>query len=174
MRFKIDHAQPTTSINHRYTEVSYDGNADSVLGVPAHWHMNHTEHMTVISGRVRFTLDGVTHTVTPESPTLVIPPWHTHSVSGIAGEPVVFREATDPTGDFKEVFFRDFVRDGQPTNLFHVVRAGYDGDMYPALPGGVKMVDRAFVSVLGGLTKVVGLGWRAMGWDPGWMLPLQQ
>ena len=172
MRFLIDHSQPPTSMSHRWTENSYDGSAD-VLHVPPHWHKHHTERMTVQKGRVKYTLEGVTHILTPESPALVVPPWHTHSIDCFAGEPALFREQTDPTGRFKEEFFRDFFRDSFPKSVFHAFRASYDGDLYFALPGGVKLIDQLVLVTVGGLTKIVGHVVKALGRDPGWMLPLR-
>lgn len=153
MRFVTDPSQPLDSINHHWAETSYDGQPGSwVPEIGRHWHKHHDEYMQVLSGRIAFTLDSESVILTPESGVLHIPKWHVHGFKFFEGEATSFTEKTDPPGDFKEAFFGDLFAEGQ-ISFTTAMRAFYDGDTYVALPGGIKIVDEAFTTVVGGVMK---------------------
>jgi hypothetical protein len=106
--------------------------------------------MKVLAGRVRFSVDGKEVILTPSHPPYEIRRMHVHGFKFFPGEPATLLERTDPTGDFKEEFFRDVFEDGQP-KFWTTVRAAYDGDTYLSL--GPQWLDVAVVSVLGRFAK---------------------
>ncbi|KAK5113198.1 hypothetical protein LTR62_003534 [Meristemomyces frigidus] len=106
--------------------------------------------MEVTQGRIAFHLDGKETILTPESGVLFISRLHVHGFKFFAGEAAVFTEKTDPGGDFKESLFEDM--QGPPT-FITALRSFYDGDTYMALPGGIKLLDEAFITVVGGIVK---------------------
>jgi mannose-6-phosphate isomerase-like protein (cupin superfamily) len=149
MFFKADDAIDPSSIQHRWTEVYYDGKPDSwVPEIGGHWHKHHDEYMNVLSGRVAFTLDGKTVILKPGDAPLHISAWHVHSFKFFKGEPSVLVERTDPVGDFKMDFFEDLLDTGE-IDMVRAFRAFYNGDTYVALPFGVKLLDQAFTLALG-------------------------
>ncbi len=93
-------------------------------------------------------LDGKAVTATPNDPILFIPRRHTHSFKFCKGEPTVLKEKTNPSGDFKEKFFKDLF-DGSEASFTSAMRAGYRGDMIVALPGEISLLDRAFTNAMG-------------------------
>ena len=142
LRFFIDHSKPEDSIDHAWTEASYDGKADSdLLEVGAHWHKYHDEYMQVLEGRMSFTLEGKTTVLSAGDPALKLPRGHVHSAICFKGERTTVKERTDPAGDFKQLFFRDLLQSGKP-GFWIAMRAFYDGDTYVSLPGNVKIVDQ--------------------------------
>ena len=149
MLFKADESQPHDSIDYRCSEVAYDGKPDSwVPEIGAHWHKYHDEYMSVLSGRVEFTLDGKVVVLTPADEPIKIPRWHVHSFRFFKGEPAVFKEKTDPTGEFKMDFFEDLLDTGE-INMLTAFRAFYNGDTYIALPFGVRAIDQLFTLGVG-------------------------
>lgn len=160
MVFKVDHSRPEDSKDHHWAEVTYDGAPNSwVPEIGSHWHKNHDEYMEVLQGRIDFTLDGQTTTLTPGDPPLHIPKLHVHSFKFIKGVPTTFTEKTMPVGDFKEKFFGELLssEDGTP-NLWTVMRSFYEGDTFLALPGGWKGLDENVTWAMGRLAR-----W----WEPG-------
>jgi mannose-6-phosphate isomerase-like protein (cupin superfamily) len=130
MRFMLNDNVPEDSIDHHWTQTSYDGKPDSwVPVVGSHWHKHHNEYMGVLSGRIALTLDGETTILKAGDSPLFIPRLHVHSFKFFAGEPATFTEKTNPAGSFKEAFFEDIFEAGEPT-LVTAMRAFYDGDTY--------------------------------------------
>ncbi|KAK3070466.1 hypothetical protein LTR53_010422 [Teratosphaeriaceae sp. CCFEE 6253] len=153
LRFFIDDTQPPDSINHHWAQTSYDGAPGSwVPVIGSHWHKHHDEYMNVLSGRLTFTMDDQTLILTPADPVLHIPRLHPHGFSFFPGEAAEFSERTDPPETLKEDFFRDIFEEGQPT-FGSAMRAFYDGDTYPALPVGSRLLDQAYITVVGAVAK---------------------
>ncbi|KAK5156763.1 hypothetical protein LTS14_004976 [Recurvomyces mirabilis] len=153
MRFMVNDSIPTDSIDHHFTLTSYDGKPESwVPVIGSHWHKYHDEYMQVFHGRIAFTMDGKETILTPLSERLYIPRLHVHSFKFFPGEAASFTEKTNPAGDFKESFFEDIFELGQPT-FATAMRSFYDGDTYVALPGGIKVLDEAYTTVVGRFMK---------------------
>lgn len=111
-------------------------------------------------------INGITTRVKAGPDQIRVPRYVKHSIKCIAEVRSVVKEQTDPTGEFKEWyvdelcpklglllrkltddevgnrFFRDFFAFGNPTSFLHVMRAFWDGDVYPALPGGFHIMDQ--------------------------------
>lgn len=109
--------------------------------------------MLVLSGRVTFTKGNQTVIATPETGTLHIPKTIVHGFKLFKGEPTVFKERTDPPGDFKEDFFTALcdTETGQPS-FVTAARSFCDGDTFIAT-GGPLVVDRVVTSILGGVVR---------------------
>jgi len=153
MRFLVDDTRPTDSIDHHWSQTFYDGQPGSwVPVIGSHWHKHHDEYMRVTQGRISFTMDGKEVILTPSNPPLHIPRLHVHGFSFFAGEAAAFTERTDPPGTFKEDFFTDIFEGGEPT-FSSAMRSFYDGDTYMALPGGIKLFDQVFITIVGGVAK---------------------
>jgi mannose-6-phosphate isomerase-like protein (cupin superfamily) len=149
MLFKTDESKPKDSVDYQWSEVTYDGKPDSwVPEIGAHWHKHHDEIMEVLEGRVEFTLDGKAVILKPGDDPITIPRWHTHSFRFFKGEPSVFSERTNPTGDFKMDFFEDLLDTGK-IDMLGALRAFYNGDTYIALPFGIKAIDQVVTLGLG-------------------------
>ncbi len=147
MRFLIDHSKPEDSIDHAWNEATYDGKPDSdLLEAPGHWHKYHDEYMQVLEGRISFTLEGKTCVLSAGDPALKLPRGLVHSFKCFKGERATLKVCTDPAGDFKELFFRDFFQIGKP-GFWIAMRAFYDGDTYISLPGNIKIVDQVVGAV---------------------------
>lgn len=65
-----------------------------------HWHKYHTEHMKIIEGRIKATVDGKTRVVTAGQGAF-IPARAVHSLKGFKGERLVVRERADPPGEYR-------------------------------------------------------------------------
>ena len=154
MRFFVDHSQPADSLNHHWTQTSYDGKPESdLLQIPKHWHKHHDEFMEVIEGRMTFYLEGKGEVIlSAGDPVLKIPRWYVHAFQAFPGEPVTFKEYTNPPGDYKETFFRDFFQKPSPSFLM-AMRAFYDGDTYVGLPGNLKIIDQVFMNLVGTIAR---------------------
>lgn len=153
MAFKIDDSKPKDSIDYHWSETCYDGEEGSFFPIiGSHWHKVHDEIMTIVKGKVEFTLDGKVIMLTPENSPLKIPRLHTHSFKFQKGVPTTLIERTDPPGTWKEDTFENILDDGK-VSFVGVLRGFYDGDAYIALPFGIGVVDEAFMSVAGGLAK---------------------
>ncbi|TVY31848.1 hypothetical protein LSUB1_G008296 [Lachnellula subtilissima] len=153
-RAEIPKSKLEDSPEHNWVETTYDGKEGSdVLAVPNHWHRDHDEIMEVLEGKMIFYLDGKEHPTSAGDPPITIPRGHIHGFTIIKGTYVRFIERTVPTGTFKALFFQDiFQRPGMPSFLM-VMRAFYDGDAFPSLPGGFKWFDYLFITVVGFLAK---------------------
>lgn len=74
--------------------------------------MKHSEHMTVLEGRVEITVDGKKRILQAGDETVVIPPYVVHGFQGFPGERLVVREVADPPGAYKAeyvLFFSYFL-----------------------------------------------------------------
>jgi hypothetical protein len=110
---------------------------------------NHDEVLEVKEGRMKFTVNGVEHILTPESGRLLIPRRHVHSGNSFPGEPAVVIEKTVPNGELKALFFTDLFQEGTPPGFLLAMRSYYEGDGYVPLPGNIRWLDELFINVLG-------------------------
>ncbi|UZP46479.1 hypothetical protein NXS19_014291 [Fusarium pseudograminearum] len=135
--------------------VTYDGTqGGEPFFVPPHWHKYHDEHITVLEGRVTMTLDGKSTVATPETGTMFIPRRSVHSFRGFPGEKAIVEERNQPSGDYKALFFNDVFQSGKPPSFWLAIRSAFDGDLYPSLPFGSKLIDQLFVSVFRFMAKL--------------------
>ncbi|KAK6386917.1 hypothetical protein LTS17_000181 [Exophiala oligosperma] len=158
MHIKIDKEKADGSFEKYVMDTVYDGEEGSeVFEVPPHWHKYHDEYLTVLEGRIEANLEGKGKTViNAGDEAFFVPRWHVHSMKGFQGEKTVLRETAVPAetwGLGKALFFNDALgQDGRP-GFWRLLRVAYDGDLYPPLPGGIKFIDQAFVTVLGFIAK---------------------
>jgi mannose-6-phosphate isomerase-like protein (cupin superfamily) len=94
-----DTSLPPNHLDHWQAEVISTGTGP-IFSVPLHWHKRHAERMTIIEGRVKATLDGVT-TILNAGESIYIEPYVVHGFEGFPGEKVVARERADPAGEYK-------------------------------------------------------------------------
>ncbi|KAI7775066.1 hypothetical protein LA080_007402 [Diaporthe eres] len=141
------------------SRVVCDGGSSDPLNVPSHWHKYHDEYMRVIEGRLEVTLEGKTFVVTPSDGQVKIPKGQAHSLKSFKGERMVFEERTAPPGDYKAKFFNDLLSQPLDENFngsfWHTMRAFYDGDAYPDLGLHFRFFDVAFITLVGGIAKLV-------------------
>jgi mannose-6-phosphate isomerase-like protein (cupin superfamily) len=97
-----DDSVPPDHLDHWQAEAVSTGEG-SPFSVPQHWHKKHAERMTVIEGRVKATLNGVT-TILSAGESIYIEPYVVHGFEGFAGERAVVRERADPAGDYKAAY----------------------------------------------------------------------
>ncbi|KAK4947776.1 hypothetical protein LTR10_013284 [Elasticomyces elasticus] len=75
----------------------------------AHWHETYTEHMRVLQGQVKFTIDGTAKVIGPEDGVHTIRKYEVHDFcradGGSGDEDVMVEEWTEPDDGFKQVFF---------------------------------------------------------------------
>ncbi|KAI9162781.1 hypothetical protein HJFPF1_04373 [Paramyrothecium foliicola] len=152
MEITIDESEPEDSVDRFVMDTICTG--EEALEIPPHWHKNHQEYLSVVEGRVEITLDGRTTIMNAGDPAVLVPRRTVHSVKGFQGERLVFREKPDPAGIYKALFFNDVFSKGGFGGLWHTLRAFYDGDTYLALPLGSRILDEAFVTILGGLAHL--------------------
>lgn len=105
--------------------------------------------MEIIEGRMLWTLDGVEHLLTPESGRVLIRRRVVHAGKTFPGERTVAIERAVPNGNYKHLFFHDLFRDGQPPGLLLAMRSFWQGDGYIPLPGNSRLLDEAFMNVMG-------------------------
>ncbi|KAF7319270.1 Cupin-2 domain-containing protein [Mycena chlorophos] len=154
LRLFHDDSQPEDSLMRWYTEAVADGEPTSeAVYIPAHWHRNHSEHMSVLEGRIEATIDGRTKLMRAGDE-FVIPRLAVHGFKGFKGERLVIRERADPGGDYKVLFFNDVFSSDSPFAFWHTMRAFYDGDTYPAMGLYFRFFDIAFVTIFGGIAKL--------------------
>ncbi|KAJ3886498.1 hypothetical protein GG344DRAFT_57324 [Lentinula edodes] len=136
---------------------------DDIFRVPSHWHEDHDEIMTIYEGRLKITLGGQTKVYTPESGEVFLPRGVPHSIESFKGEACMASERTNPTEfDKKELFFRNLfaIPGGLASGgLVPMMQVFYHGDGYPAFPIHIALLEKAFVSVLGGYLAPL-LGYR--------------
>ncbi|KAI1498338.1 hypothetical protein F5X99DRAFT_393779 [Biscogniauxia marginata] len=157
----MDPEAPIDSIDRFWSEVEYDGKPDSDLfTIPKHWHKYHDEIFVLKKGRGAVTVEGKTTILEAGGEPLLIPRWNVHSFTSFKGEAMTLKERTDPTGEHKALFFNDLYSQGVVIGLLHMLRTFFDGDTYPSLPGNIKIVDQAFMSVFGVLAKLVAVSDR--------------
>ncbi|KAH7329903.1 hypothetical protein BKA65DRAFT_480081 [Rhexocercosporidium sp. MPI-PUGE-AT-0058] len=153
MRLFIDHSKAEDSPEHNWVDTAYDGKDDSdFLAIPNHWHRDHDEIMEVLEGTMIFYLDGKKITASAGDPPILIPRLHVHGFTVIKGQPARFTERTQPAGSFKALFFQDMFQQGEPGFLM-AMRVFYDGDTFVSLPGGFKMLDYVFLTIVGFIAK---------------------
>ncbi|KAG9239867.1 hypothetical protein BJ878DRAFT_546915 [Calycina marina] len=154
MEIKIDESQPEDSVLRYAMDTISTG--EEALDTPPHWHKNHDEHFSVLEGRLEFTLDGKEMIIKAGDPETFVPRRKVHQVKGFKGERLVFRERPDPAGMYKALFFNDVFAYGSigPGNIWHTLRAFYDGDAYIALPLRSQVVDQVFITLFGGLARL--------------------
>ncbi|KUI61318.1 Quercetin 2,3-dioxygenase [Cytospora mali] len=155
MRLLLYSSEPETSLKRWTNEIVCDGGPDSdPLWIPLHWHKYHTEHITLIEGRVEITVGSKTHIVGPGEE-LQCPAGVVHAMKGFKGERMVLRESADPPGEYKSLFFNDLISSGYMESFWQTMRSFYDGDTYPVLPLYFRFFDVAFVTVFGGISKLI-------------------
>ncbi|KAJ4478496.1 hypothetical protein J3R30DRAFT_3429819 [Lentinula aciculospora] len=127
---------------------------DDLFQVPLHWHEDHDEIMTILSGKLKITLGKETKVYTPESGDVFVRRGIPHAVESLKGIPCVSTERTNPSEmDKKEIFFRNLlsIPGGLPSgSLVPMMQVFYYGDGYPAFPIHVAWLEKAFVKILGG------------------------
>lgn len=101
MRFFFD---TSTSPPTHWTETTYDDAADSwVPVIPEHWHKYHDEYMTVLDGRIEFTVDGKKVIKKKGDDTFTVKRRTVHGFKFLTGEgKVTLKEVCNPPGDYKE------------------------------------------------------------------------
>ncbi|KAH7010741.1 hypothetical protein B0J12DRAFT_751381 [Macrophomina phaseolina] len=152
---KVDPEAPVDAVYKYAMDFTCDGGEDSVLFEnPPHWHEHHTEHITILEGSALVTVEGKTSRVHSGDPECVVPATQVHSIKSIRGEKMVLRESPEPAGLYKAQFFHDFFSSGTYPGFWHALRAFYNGDTYIALPGNIKLLDKAFILVFGGIAKL--------------------
>lgn len=87
----------------------------------------------IVEGSLEFTVEGK-KSILRQGDSMVVPAGKIHGFSSLPGKEFVLKEATNPTGDFKEHFFLDVLEHGSPVSFWRAVRAAWDGDLYPAIP----------------------------------------
>ncbi|KAI1856781.1 hypothetical protein JX265_011422 [Neoarthrinium moseri] len=156
---QVNADEPETSIDRYAVDTICTGKSGTdAFYVPPHWHKHHSEHFTVLEGRVAVTIDGVKHVIRAGDPVLFVPARTVHSIQGFKGERLVVRERADPAGDYKAVFFSDVFSTGSFGTLAdvpHMLRAFYDGDTYLALPLYFRFFDEVFMTIAGGLAHLI-------------------
>ncbi|KAG4422020.1 hypothetical protein IFR04_004879 [Cadophora malorum] len=154
MRSFVDTSKTEDSPGYNWSEVLYEGkDGDDLLEVPAHWHRDHDEVMEILEGSMSFTIDGKKRIVSAGDPPILIKRGQVHSITAIKGVRTRATERTIPSGTFKALFFQDLLQYDTMPGFFMTMRVFYDGDCYAALPGGFKMLDYAFITVMGLIAK---------------------
>ncbi|KAI5477412.1 hypothetical protein MNV49_006403 [Pseudohyphozyma bogoriensis] len=120
--------------------------------IPEHYHQTHDEYISVGSGRMIVTLDGVESELTPEKGEVFVKRGVRHTMRKVEGEELIFRERTgnEETDLNKLVFFRNVFPPNARFNMLEFFAASYKGDCYPSLPGHVSAFESFFVAVAGG------------------------
>jgi len=98
--------------------------------------------MEVLSGRLKFYVEGKEIILSEGDPPLTIRRGTVHGFAVIKGESMSFKEKTNPAGEFKHLFFQHIFQGGSSPTFALVIRAFYDGDTYISLPGNIKLLDR--------------------------------
>ncbi|KAI0555629.1 hypothetical protein F4679DRAFT_590704 [Xylaria curta] len=114
----------------------------------------HAEYLSVIEGRIEFTLNGEQIILNAGDPELFVPRRVVHSFKSFKGEKSILRERPDPAGIYKALFFNDLFSTGSLGGFWHVVRASYDGDAYLALPLPFRFLDEVFLAVFGPIARL--------------------
>ncbi|KAL5314151.1 hypothetical protein ACEPPN_018575 [Leptodophora sp. 'Broadleaf-Isolate-01'] len=144
MPLVIGKSKPEDSPEHNWVDTAYDGKDDSdILTIPNHWHREHDEIMEVLEGTMIFYLDGKKIIASAGDAPLLIPRGHVHGFTV---------KRTQPAGSFKALFFQDMFQQGSPGFLL-AMRVFYDGDTFVSLPGGFKVLDYVFMTIVGFIAK---------------------
>ncbi|KAI0150553.1 hypothetical protein GGR57DRAFT_185854 [Xylariaceae sp. FL1272] len=152
MHITIDENEPEDSV-HRYA-MDTVSTGEEILSIPAHWHKDHAEHLSVVEGRMNFVVDGKKVVLKAGDQALFVARRVVHSFESFPGERLILRERPDPAGMYKALFFNDIFSTGKFGNLWHVLRAFYDGDTYISLPFGSQALDQVFLTVVGGIAHL--------------------
>lgn len=101
--------------------------------------MKHSEHMTVLEGRVEITVDGKKRILRAGDETVVIPPYVVHGFQGFPGERLVVREVADPPGAYKAEYVLFFLHLSSSSELEQVFSSVFTFSLTGrvSLPGGL-------------------------------------
>ncbi|KAK7755582.1 hypothetical protein SLS62_002517 [Diatrype stigma] len=99
MDITVNEAEPEDSVN-RYAMVT-TSTGEEALHIPAHWHKDHAEYLSVIEGRVEIHINGDKFVLKAGDPAVFVPRRVVHSIRGFQNERLVFRERPDPAGMYK-------------------------------------------------------------------------
>ncbi|KAI0967661.1 hypothetical protein F4678DRAFT_465261 [Xylaria arbuscula] len=144
-----DETAPEDSIDRYISEVTSTG--EESLKIQPHWHKDHAEHITVIEGRLKITLNGKEIIVKSGDPSVLVARRVVHSLETFKGERAVIQERPSPGGVYKALFFNDMFYKGTSPGFWHLMRAFYDGDAYIVLPFHFRFFDEVFLKVFGGI-----------------------
>lgn len=155
MTFHRDDSKAPNDVERYYSLTTCDGGVNDIaLEVPQHWHKYHDEHMSCIEGQIELSLEGSILTAKPGDPAIIIPRRAVHGFKFPKGQRAVLKEMTDPTGEFKQMFFEDVFGSGRGS-FFGAMRAFADGDTYIKMPGPWRWVDEVWMFVMWALVKVL-------------------
>ncbi|KAI0381349.1 hypothetical protein F5Y04DRAFT_255274 [Hypomontagnella monticulosa] len=152
MDIKVDEAEPEDSINRYAMDTTCTG--EEALFIPAHWHKDHAEHLSVLEGRMEINLNGDKFILKAGDPAVLVPRRARHSIKGFTGERLIFRERPDPAGMYKALFFNDVLSTGKFGSIWHLLRAFYDSQTYLALPFYFQFIDEVFITIFGGIAHL--------------------
>ncbi|KAI0895384.1 hypothetical protein F4806DRAFT_80039 [Annulohypoxylon nitens] len=148
----IDESEPEDSIDRYVMDTTCRG--EEIISIPAHWHKDHSERLSVLEGRIEVTLNGEKIILEAGDPSIFVPRRAVHSVRSFKGERVVFRERPDPAGLYKAMFFNDIFSTGEFGGVWHTLRVFYDWETYLALPFYFQFFDEVFITVFGGIAHL--------------------
>ncbi|KAI1086345.1 hypothetical protein F5B19DRAFT_498453 [Rostrohypoxylon terebratum] len=152
MDISIDESEPEDSISRYVMETTCIG--EDAVSVPPHWHKDHSEHLSVLEGRLQVTLNGDKMIIQEGDPAVLVPQRAIHSLQGFKGERLVLRERADPAGMYKAMFFNDLLSTGKFGNVWHILRSFYDAETYLALPLYFQFFDEVFMTIFGGIAHL--------------------
>ncbi|KAI0860227.1 hypothetical protein F4860DRAFT_504096 [Xylaria cubensis] len=148
----VDESEPEDSVKRYAMDTICTG--EEIISIPPHWHKEHAEYLSVIEGRIEFTLNGEKIVLNAGDPDLFVPRRVVHSFKSFKGEKSILRERPDPAGIYKALFFNDLFSTGNFGGFWHVVRASYDGDAYLALPLPFRFLDEVFLAIFGPIARL--------------------
>ncbi|KAI1402772.1 hypothetical protein F4819DRAFT_507228 [Hypoxylon fuscum] len=99
MDITVDETEPEDSINRYAMDTICTG--EEAVSIPAHWHKDHAEHLSVLEGRLEVTVNGDKIVLKAGDPAVFVPRRIVHSMKGFEGEKLIFRERPDPAGMYK-------------------------------------------------------------------------
>ncbi|KAI0873257.1 hypothetical protein GGS24DRAFT_464254 [Hypoxylon argillaceum] len=152
MNITINEAEPENSV-HRYV-MDTICTGDEILSIPPHWHKEHAEYLSVVEGRLEFTINGDKVILQAGDPEVFVPRRVVHSVTSFKGERAILRERAEPAGLYKALFFNDVFSTGTFGGFWHLLRAFYDGDAYIPLPLYFRFLDEVFITIFGGVAHL--------------------
>lgn len=159
VRFLFDSAKPVDFIDHNWSEFSYDGEPDSwVPYCGPHWHATEDNWIDCLKGRFQYMIDGKSFVLKAGDEPLFVPKYTTHSFSFFKGEAAVIKERSNPASCCKQEFFEDIFwiyPSMDDMSFLQILRVFYDNDVFVALPGGFKILDRLFMATAGYLSTWV-------------------
>ena len=153
MNFYLDDSKPEGHVERYFSLTTREADADDTLTeVPRHWHKHHDEYMSCTEGHIELYLDGNTAVAKPGDPPVFIERRKVHGFKFPRGEKAILKEYTQPTGEFKQLFFEDIFSDW---GFWNATRGFADGDAYMALPGPFRWLDEVYAFVIGALARFV-------------------